>query len=199
MSQEKKMINPLEDIWKLDESHPVSKTSELWGCSHWKVRGFPWLKTFGCLATVLWPCNKDRTGLAGWFTSDNILCLLPLAVRSDLTKPKLLPLSLMILELAQKIPSFSSQWVSFSVFGFTLCIMRLKWEVNVKHPAQYMANMRWVYSSLGHVGLPTLRAERTRVLSFLKTWPYHLKSLFLLKISIICHCSSSFQILPILL
>jgi hypothetical protein len=33
----------------------------------------------------------------------------------------------------------------------------------------------------------------------LKTWPYHLKSLFLLKISIICHCSSSFQILPILL
>lgn len=120
VSQEKKMINQLGEIWKLEESHPVSKTSELWGCSHWKVRGFPWLKTFGHLAMVLWPCNKDRTDLAGWFTSDNILCLLPLAVHSDLTKPKLFPQRLMTLELAQKIPSaFSSQWISFSVLGFT--------------------------------------------------------------------------------
>lgn len=43
MSQ-KKMINQLGEIWKLEESHPVNKTLELWDCSHWKVRGFPWLK-----------------------------------------------------------------------------------------------------------------------------------------------------------
>lgn len=51
MSQKKKMINQLGEIWKLEESHPVSKTSELWDCSHWKVREFPWLKN---LAGLLW-------------------------------------------------------------------------------------------------------------------------------------------------
>lgn len=105
MSQKMKMINQLGEIWNLEESHPVSKTSELWDCSHWKVRGFPWLKTFGRHAVALWPCNKDKTIWAGWFTSDNILCLLPLAFHSDLTKLKLFPLSVMTLELAQKIPS----------------------------------------------------------------------------------------------
>lgn len=109
MNQKKKMINQLGEMWKLEESHPVSKTSELWDCSPWKVRGFPWLKTFGRHSVVLWPCNKDKTFWTGQFTSDNILCLLPLAFHSDLTKPKLSLLSVMTLELAQKIPSaFSS-------------------------------------------------------------------------------------------
>lgn len=120
MSQKKKMTNQLAEIWKLEESHPVSKTSERWDHSHWKVRGFPQLRTLGRFARVLWPRNEDRTDWAGWFTSDNVLCLPPLAVLSDLTKPKLFPPRLMTLEVAQKIPSaFSSQWRSFSALGFS--------------------------------------------------------------------------------
>lgn len=57
---EQEMINQLGEVWKLEESHAVSKASELWDCSSWKVRGFPWLKTFGWFAMLLWPCNKTE-------------------------------------------------------------------------------------------------------------------------------------------
>lgn len=130
MSQKKKMIHQLGEIWKLEESHPVSKTLELRDCSHWKVRGFPWLKTFGQLATVLWPHKKDRTDWARWFTSDNILCLLPLAVHSDLIKPKLFSLSLMTLELAQKIPTaFPPNGCHSQSLASLLCRVRLELQV----------------------------------------------------------------------
>lgn len=72
-----------------------------------------------------------------------------------------------------------------------LCLVRLKSEVYVKHLAQYLANTRWVYSFFRLSWSPNTQGmwDHPAFLFWqLLTWLYNLKSLFLLKICITCHC-----------
>lgn len=154
MSQNKKMINQLGEIWKLEQSHLVSKASEPWGCSSWKVRGFPWLETFGWLAMLLWPCNKtEQTSLGDLPLTISYVCCLWLFTLTWQNQSNS-PWALWFWNWLRKSPSaFSSQWIAISVLGFTF---NSEDEIRsiYKASSTVLGNVRGVCSSVRPGGSP---------------------------------------------
>lgn len=164
MSQKKKMINQLAEIWKLEESHPVSKPQSCGTTATGNLGDFhSWKHLAGSLGSSDPAAETEQTERGDLPLTISYVCclwLFTLTWQNQSHSPWDLGLWKWLRKFSVLFPP--SECHSQSLASL-LCRVGLKLEVYVQQLTRSLAGRRQV-PVVGQAGLPTLRADGSPLL-----------------------------------